>query len=114
MAEEQSSDGVLVIFISRFEVNLRKQCEVARSQRKSDLLEGEAKRRAGRRVWLSQEVTHGRRKEVQIKPNKRRRRKQKMFRKNNKTKKADFVITHVAPIKHFASAKKNYNLQNFN
>ena len=38
MAEEQSSDVVLVIFISRFEVNLRKQCEVARSQRKSDLL----------------------------------------------------------------------------
>ena len=82
MAEEQSSDRVLVIFISRFEVNLRKQCEVARSQRKSDLLEGEAKRRAGRRVWLSQEVTHGRRKEVQIKPNKQRRRKPMLFRKN--------------------------------
>ena len=82
MAEEQLSDGVLVIFISRFEVNLRKQCEVARSQRKSDLLEGEAKRRAGRRVWLSQEVTHGLRKEVQIKPNKQRGRKQKLFRKN--------------------------------
>ena len=59
MAEEQPSDGVLIISISRFEVNLRKQCEVARSQRKSDLLEGEAKRRAGRRVWLSEEVTHG-------------------------------------------------------
>ena len=83
MAEEQSSDRVLVIFIFRFKVNLRKQCEVARSQRKSDLLEGEAKRRAGRRVWLSQEVTHGLRKEVQIKPNKQRRRKQKMFRTNN-------------------------------
>ena len=114
MAEEQSSDRVLVIFIFRFKVNLRKQCEVARSQRKSDLLEGEAKRRAGRRVWLSQEVTHGLRKEVQIKPNKQRRRKPMLFRKNNKTKKVDSVITHVAPIKHFASAKKNYNIQNFN
>ena len=51
MAEEQSSYRVLFIFISRFEVNLRKQCEIARSQRKSDLLEGEeVKRRGGRRV----------------------------------------------------------------
>ena len=57
--------------------------QVARSQQKSDLLEAaEAKRRAGRRVWLSEEVTHGLRKEVQIKLNKQRRRKQKLFRKN--------------------------------
>ena len=61
---------------------MRKQCEVARSQRKSDLLEGEeVKRRGGRRVWLSQEVTGGLRKEVQIKPNKQRRRKQKNVQK---------------------------------
>ena len=57
--------GFYLFSYHRFEVNLRKQCEIARSQRKSDLLEGEAKRRAGRRVWLSQEVTHGLRKEVQ-------------------------------------------------
>ena len=89
---------------------MRKQCEIARSQRKSDLLEGEAKRRGGRRVWLSQEVTHGLRKEVQIKPNKQRRRKPMLFRKSNKTKKVDFVITHVAPIEHLAYAKKNYTI----
>ena len=84
MAVEKSSDRVLFIFISRFEVNLRKQCEVARSQRKSDLLEGEAKRRGGRRVWLSQEVTHGPRKEVQIKPNKQRRRKPMLLKELKK------------------------------
>ena len=39
--------GFYLFSYHRFEVNLRKQCEVARSQRKSDLLEGEAKRRGG-------------------------------------------------------------------
>ena len=82
IVQKRSSDGFLLVFISRFEVNLRKQCEVARSQRKSDLVEVEAKRRGGRRLWLSKEVTHGLRKEVQIKPNKQRRRKPILFRKN--------------------------------
>ena len=61
--------------------------KVARSQQKSDLLEAaEAKRRAGRRVWLSEEVTHGLRKEVQIKLNKQRGRKQELLRKNCRKK----------------------------
>ena len=76
--------GFYLFSYHRFEVNLRKQCEIARSQRKSDLLEGEAKRRAGRRVWLSQEVTHGPRKEVQIKPNKQRRRKPMLLKELKK------------------------------
>ena len=76
--------GFYLFSYHRFEVNLRKQCEIARSQRKSDLLEGEAKRRAGRRVWLSEEVTHGRRKEVQIKPNKQRRRKPMLLKELKK------------------------------
>ena len=77
--------GFYLFSYHRFEVNLRKQCEIARSQRKSDLLEGEeVKRRAGRRVWLSEEVTHGLRKEVQIKPNKQRRRKPMLLKELKK------------------------------